>query len=939
MVLTQKQAEKQVRKEKERAPVGSGKRALSEEGIRREASSRVQKSKRRGATRIIGPTPPEKAKRILEQTQKNLQTAFARANLRGDIVKKGSFFVPTNRAGQRIASQISSVSRLVRSPIPPSRKLDLFLKIGEKGVEPEIFEREKGRRFDKRKLRETGSQLTEQSLKELSNISKLLIKKQVTLGIVKKRQIEAKLKAFDKRILSKLSTKERKVLINIEKSSARQLRFEQSINRFYSENNLSIRQGDKVLTLALKGTAQLGFGLINLPGFIGSAIDKALIAIQALSLKHFRRTTKKELSNTFKKVPRVVWEQFDPRKPENWANILLIAFGVKRAKRGVLKEKITASQAKKLKVPSNVAKRIVKKSDLGIARLTGKVVKSEVRFLKKKVNKRINVLSNQLKKVVQQTTTVRIAKRTLRASKKQLFKARTTKEIARITARLNKNKLLKSISERKAKIKKPIKKLRKAIKTTKAIARATTKLRASQISKSIKQFKNIPLTKLQSLKKKLKVKSRRVKTSAEIIRITAQLKTINIVIKYKTALNNVSRQFKSLQVKSNALIKSAKAKLKLFKRRTKLSVQQAKILKDIKQTIRRIKQSIRVIKSKFTRVKTTGEIIKLTTQLRINKLLNPLKNNIRRLELTVRQVKTLVKKKVSKVKKRIRVTGKVAKAILARPGLAIKARLIRQLRKRGVTVGKPRRRFLGGLSVSQAKLRVFTKKGVQTVTLNKGSGQASINIGNNGVVTIFQDVPVSTRGGQIVLQRVKLKTLQAPSFKSLQTSRGFSSFINNILPIASVALKNSSRSATKLLQKPQIKSAIKAKFKTKQEVTIKQKSKVAQRQALRVKQAQKQAVALRSRQITRITPRIRARLRKSIPFKFRKKIRTDKEKKELIKWLRRQPKVFRPSLVAILFNITGFKIPTRLTGLEIRPIIIRRPKRVKQKRKARRRKK
>lgn len=73
----------------------------------------------------------------------------------------------------------------------------------------------------------------------------------------------------------------------------------------------------------------------------------------------------------------------------------------------------------------------------------------------------------------------------------------------------------------------------------------------------------------------------------------------------------------------------------------------------------------------------------------------------------------------------------------------------------------------------------------------------------------------------------------------------------------------------------------------------------------------------RPRPITRHRPPVR------IPKKFRIKITTDNQKKELLKWFKRQEMKYRPSLASILYGITGYKIPKSLTGLEIRPIIIK----------------
>lgn len=86
---------------------------------------------------------------------------------------------------------------------------------------------------------------------------------------------------------------------------------------------------------------------------------------------------------------------------------------------------------------------------------------------------------------------------------------------------------------------------------------------------------------------------------------------------------------------------------------------------------------------------------------------------------------------------------------------------------------------------------------------------------------------------------------------------------------------------------------------------------------------------------TRLTPRTPTRprtpVRKKpripvIPAVLKKKATTKKAKKDLEEWIKKQPKKYRPSLASVLYDITGYKIPKRITGFETRPIIIKRNK-------------
>ena len=89
-----------------------------------------------------------------------------------------------------------------------------------------------------------------------------------------------------------------------------------------------------------------------------------------------------------------------------------------------------------------------------------------------------------------------------------------------------------------------------------------------------------------------------------------------------------------------------------------------------------------------------------------------------------------------------------------------------------------------------------------------------------------------------------------------------------------------------------------------------------------------------------ITPTLATKLK--IPYPILKRFRIlfppikwKKNKKktleEFLKWLLAQKKQYRPSLAAILFNITAYKVPKKVTGFEIRPMIVRKKKVTKSK--------
>lgn len=80
------------------------------------------------------------------------------------------------------------------------------------------------------------------------------------------------------------------------------------------------------------------------------------------------------------------------------------------------------------------------------------------------------------------------------------------------------------------------------------------------------------------------------------------------------------------------------------------------------------------------------------------------------------------------------------------------------------------------------------------------------------------------------------------------------------------------------------------------------------------------------------------------PPNLLKRPRNKKEEERVIRWVKLQKQIYRPSLAAVLFNITGIQ-KGKLTGFEIRPILVRRkiarkrPKRIKRRASSRRKKK
>lgn len=122
MVLTQKQAEAKVRKDKASAPVGSGTSALSKEGIRRKASALVKASKSKSskvtsrvATRKVNvgvPTSPERIEELRKSQLKSVESDLSK--LRGGVRVKKS--LSELMAQKQFLSRVSGSSVVSSKP-------------------------------------------------------------------------------------------------------------------------------------------------------------------------------------------------------------------------------------------------------------------------------------------------------------------------------------------------------------------------------------------------------------------------------------------------------------------------------------------------------------------------------------------------------------------------------------------------------------------------------------------------------------------------------------------------------------------------------------------------------------------------------------------------------------------------------------------------------
>jgi len=277
-------------------------------------------------------------------------------------------------------------------------------------------------------------------------------------------------------------------------------------------------------------------------------------------------------------------------------------------------------------------------------------------------------------------------------------------------------------------------------------------------------------------------------------------------------------------------------------------------------------------------------------------------------------------------------------------------------------------RVLAKSRAGQARGRVIVRKpkGKGIVPGRTVTGAVQVSSGNQKLLLITKQ-KTTTKIKLLTKQLRKAKTRQQIKLIQDQAGKQFTKLKPAVTLSEALGLKNLSRvlagqmRAFAIIHKQATRTKQKTKTiqvqKTRQATRTKQAQRLKQIQKQRQAQKLKQAQALKQRQVIRQTRIQRQRqvltvrqrqilrtLQKTIiqkirrvapPFKIKARV-SSKNLKELEQWIARQSAVYRPSLAAVLFNITSHKVPKRITGFEIRPLIIRkRRSKIKTRRKKR----
>jgi len=259
-------------------------------------------------------------------------------------------------------------------------------------------------------------------------------------------------------VFAPTSSRERQYLKLLNKRLKREAKIQQAWQDSINRNRFLTKKGNRWYIRAGQGVVTAGLGLVFSPAFVFNALDKFVVGVAAgLTSPQLRARAKRETVKAIKAVPRTVWESYNPRKPENWGNILAAAASTMIVA-GSLKARTSKSKVNKSK---SDLKKVTKKVEQAKAAASKSKSPLAKPFLKK-VNSSLLRLKKALKKV----------------DRLEKSKGLTPKEAARQSLKLRK-------AQTKAEGKAALKAAKKRGQVVKKFEKATT---AKKIKKAVKKF-------------------------------------------------------------------------------------------------------------------------------------------------------------------------------------------------------------------------------------------------------------------------------------------------------------------------------------------------------------------------------------------------------------------------------------------------------------------
>lgn len=200
------------------------------------------------------------------------------------------------------------------------------------------------------------------------------------------------------------SRKERNYLQNLKATITRDEKFKKDFQSALDASKLTIKKGDRWFVKAGKGVGYAGVGLLFSGQFLGAATDKLVAGVAGLGAsKRVRQAVVKESGRAARETPKAVWESIDPSKPENWANILLLAagtvrMGYSRSSAGLVRQEANLKVALKSVNKAKVATKAVVKKGPVSRRVYSQKTYAKIVRLEKQLGRQLKGIQSRLAK-------------------------------------------------------------------------------------------------------------------------------------------------------------------------------------------------------------------------------------------------------------------------------------------------------------------------------------------------------------------------------------------------------------------------------------------------------------------------------------------------------------------------------------------------------------
>jgi len=684
---------------------------------------------------------------------------------------------------------------------------------------------------------------------------------------------------------------------------------------------LNIKDTDKWYTRALKGVGTAGVGILFTGEFLANAVDISLLQGKAMfSGDVIRQANKRATISTLKKVPKAVGESFDPRKPENWANIALVLGGVRGAKTVSIKGKrfVTPKKA----TSATVSKALFKKKT--------NLAKTKA-FVKEAIKKKVNVIAN--KKLLRRING-------LESSISQSL--RIFNKIKRKPASLT-NKEFTILVESTKKVSKANRELRMFIKSPEQLRQLAFKkkeISKRQVARKAKEFR-------KEIEGK-RVKAKRTLTKKELAVIRQQGRKLNKLIDDGVIKSNadLAKSIKPLVRGKVKPIFEAEVARRLATKARKAEISKRQVARKAKEFRKEIEG--KRVKAKRTLTKKEIKQAKQLERLRRRGVIKaPAAPPAKTFNTVFREQPVVKGLKVERQIQSVAIRNKAPSNIVIKKNNVI----VRAKKTRGNTytvkdvVGKVSSSGDGSVTVSTATRQQVVLAPLETVKKSTVAQKRLVSQANklkrseslkmlprktiaeikeyNRLLRLAEKQTVKQQ--QTILQSTKFERL-SQKYKNVLSKGDFKGVKVIGLPkritlaglVSSLGLKDKQK--LKAAQKPKTVQKPRLAISTITRLSLTQRNKLANLQKPIVATDEKLAQEQLLKRLN-ILERI-SKTKKPRKLKLKKRS-SPKEKKEINEFVKKAPKVYRPSFAAIILGITAYKVPKSITGTNIRPIVIK----------------